>query len=167
MKFNDTDLLDLASGLKAAIEMHEVKSEYQDSLLSDILFQVASLIDEKQGSTLHEEVFGLLENYTPQFSDYLVCELDIKYGDEVLETNVLKSNIEISEGLLLNLELLLDLRDISEIDDDIDTNSKFQGSKLSELTFKPLHGANESYRERFSTLQNLVNFIAEVAGKWV
>jgi hypothetical protein len=62
MKFKETDLLDLASSLKVAIELHEVKPELQDSLLSDILFQVANLIDEKQDSELHEEIFGLLEN---------------------------------------------------------------------------------------------------------
>jgi len=167
MKFKETDLLDLASSLKGSLEMHDVKSEVQNSLLSDILFQVANLIDEKQGSSLHEEVFGLLEGFTPQLSDYLICELDIKYGDEILESNVLKSNLELTEGLLLNLEILLELRDISEIDDDIDTNSKFKGSKISELTFKPLDGPNETHTEQFSSLQQLVSFITKVASKWV
>ena len=167
MKFKESDLLDLASSLKASIEMHDVKSELQDSLLSDILFQVANLIDEKQGSSLHEETFGLLENFTPKSTDYLICELDIKYGDEILETNVLKSNLEITEGLLLNLEILLELRDISEIDDDIDTNSKFKGGKVSELTFKPLEGSNETHTEQFASLQELVSFITKVASKWV
>ena len=60
------------------IEEHGIDVELQDSLLSDVLFHVASLIDEKQGSSFHESVFSLLEDVPSLVSDYFLCELKVK-----------------------------------------------------------------------------------------
>ena len=128
MEFEEKDLMELASSIQSVIELHDVEPKLQDSLLSDVLFQVASLIDQKQGSNLHEGIFDLLDNIEPTVSDYLVCELDIHLDNgERLETNVLKSNIDILDGLILDLEILLELRDISELDDEIDIDARFNG----------------------------------------
>lgn len=167
MKFKEKDLLELASSLKSTIELHEVKLEIQDSLLSDILFHVAQMIDEKQGSTLHERVFGILEDFAPPPRDYLVCELNVKLGRKKLETNILRSNIENPASLQLNLEVLLGLRDISEIENDIDIEAKFEKVKISELVFMAPDGTKESHSERFDNFIDFVNYIVNVASKWV
>ena len=168
MKFEESDLMELASSVKSAIELHEVNPKLQDSLLSDVLFQVANLIDEKQGSSFHEEIFELLDNFVPSQSDYLVCDLDIYLQNgECLETNVLKSDIEILDSLILNLEVLLELRDISEIDDIIDIDERFKGINIDKLFFKPLKDQTESYNNQFTNINDLAVFIKETASKWV
>lgn len=167
MKFEKNDLLGLVDSLKSTIELHEVSTEKQDSLLSDILFHVAYMIDEKQGSALHENVFEMLEEFSPLPKDYLVCELVVRLGRKKLETNILKSNIEVPRSMQLNLEVLLGLRDISEIDDNIDTESKFKRLTITRLVFEGLDGTKESYSEQFDSLNELVGFILKVASKWV
>ena len=167
MKFKKNELLGLVDSLKSTIELHEVSPEIQDSLLSDILFHVAYMIDEKQGSALHENVFEMLEEFSPLPKDNLVCELVVRLGRKKLETNILKSNIEVPRSMQLNLEILLGLRDISEIDDNIDTESKFKKVTITGLVFKGLDGTKESYSEQFDSLNELVSFVLKVASKWV
>ncbi|GGK70576.1 hypothetical protein [Amphritea balenae] len=168
MKFEESDLIELAATIRPTIETHNVSPELQDSLLSDVIFQVATLIDEKQGSSLHEGVFELLDNVSPIESDYLVCDLDIHLEDgKVFETNVLKSNIEIPEGLILNLEVLLELRDIFELDDEIDIESKFRAIKIKSLIFKPWEKEPETHSPEISSISDLAAFINKVAKQWV
>ena len=168
MEFEEKDLMELASSIQSVIELHDVEPKLQDSLLSDVLFQVASLIDQKQGSNLHEGIFDLLDNIEPTVSDYLVCELDIHLDNgERLETNVLKSNIDILDGLILDLEILLELRDISELDDEIDIDARFNGARISKLCFKPLKHEKETYTNLFSSIIDLAAFIKEISSKWV
>ena len=58
-------------------------------------------------------------------------------------------------------------RDISEIDDNIDTESKFKKVTITGLVFKGLDGTKESYSEQFDSLNELVSFVLKVASKWV
>lgn len=166
MKIKQNDLTALAATLKSVIEEHGIDVELQDSLLSDVLFHVASLIDEKQGSSFHESVFSLLEDVPSLVSDYLLCELKVKLERKKIEINVLNSNLTMPESLQLNLELMLGLRTLAEMNAKVDVNEKFKAINITELTFKPLDGNEESYAETFDSIGGLVKFILKTAAKW-
>jgi hypothetical protein len=76
------DFRELAASLKPTLVSHEVPINLQDSLLSDVVFQFASFIDEKTGSSFHESIYDLLEERSAAddgFTDYLAAELEILF----------------------------------------------------------------------------------------
>jgi hypothetical protein len=161
MEFKESDVMELASSIKSVIEQHEVPSE-----LADVLFHVTRLIDSKQKTNFHESIFELIDRFVPALSDHLVCDICLHlYNGECLETNILGSNIDSLDGLILNLEFTLKLRKISEIDKIIDTEKRFKKIQIIKIVFDAFGHKSESYSNNFSSLIDLAIFIRETAKK--
>ena len=132
---NDIELQDftaVALAIKPILDTHDVPEEYHYSIISDIVFEFANLVDTKTGTSFHEAIYALLEEHAEALSaaaagQVLHTDLQIEFGDgKVFETNFPLSQLEDEAQLRLNLEFTLTLRDIDEIDDDIDVAPRFK-----------------------------------------
>lgn len=139
----------LAFSTKEILNLHEVEPEIHQSIISDVLFEFANLLDEKQGSNFHEEIYSLIDSISEDLndnsnSDCCVCFLQIimEHGKRY-ETNVLKSELENSESMLLNIEMTMNLRKYEEMDSEIDIEKRLRAScskkgKIDKLRFQEL-----------------------------
>ena len=130
-KIKIDDFVELAFALKPALTTHDVPDELHYSLISDIVFSFASFLDDRTGTAFHEQIYSLLEEHAEQLGetqpgDYLIAEIDILFDKgRKCEMNLLKSGLENSENLRLILEITLEIRDLDEIDQAIDVDSRF------------------------------------------
>jgi len=164
MKIQTRDILALSQTIKETLELYEVKPSFKESLLEDILFKFSAFIDEYQNTSIHESILEELENYIPPKGDFLVCELFIELGSrETLESNILLSDIENDGCLRLNLEVLLDLRDTSELDAEIDCESKFKEITIIRAHLETLDGHKVQLSKVHMSLKDLENEIRTTA----
>ncbi len=188
-KFEIQDFKDLVISLKPSLETHDVPGEMHFSLLSDIAFHVANLVDEKTGSNFHEVIDGLMDDISEEISsgacsDYCVAFLElVTEKGKKHETNVLKSMLEIDEAMVSNIEFVLELRDILEIDEEIDIDKRLKShdrkhGKVTILRFQKLSDMNtdiweevilkeSSYGKYESNVSGIKNCIHSVVEKWV
>ena len=126
------DFTEVAFAIKPILESHDVPPEYHYSIISDIVFEFANLVDTKTGTSFHESIYGLLEEHAETLSSGATgsesfTDLEIEFGNgEVVETNFPDTQLDDEAQLRLNLEFTLTLRDIDEIDEDIDTAPRFK-----------------------------------------
>ena len=131
-KIDLQDFNELAFAIKPILETHDVPAEFHYSIISDIVFEFANLVDAKTGTSFHESIYALLEEQTEALSkagpDRIpITELEIVFGNgEVLEANVADSQFEDEAQMRLHLEFTLTLRDIDEIDEEIDAEPRFE-----------------------------------------
>ena len=188
-KIKIADFEDLALALKPSLDTHGVPKELHYSIISDALFSFASFLDEKSGTNFHEDIFAVLDNYVEKLGesaigDFLVAEIDIVFEKgRKAEVNLLKSHLDNNESLQFALEIELELRDLDEIDEEIDADSRFiklikkkKGIKL--LKFNSAEDLeNENWFDvslkgsefgRFEqSLSGLKKCIREVANQWL
>ena len=125
------DFAEIARKIKPILETHDVPAEYHYSIISDIVFEFANTVDEKTGTSFHESIYALLEDQAEALSEgsgisELFTDVQIEFGDgEVAETNFPHTQLDDDQQLRLNLEFTLTLRDIDEIDADIDVAPRF------------------------------------------
>ncbi len=125
------DFTDVAFAIKPILESHDVPEQYHFSIISDVVFEFANLVDTKTGTNFHESIYGLLDEHVEKLSTagperILVTDLEIEFGNgEILETNVPDTQLEDEAQMRLHLEFTLALRDIDEIDKDIDVARRF------------------------------------------
>lgn len=168
MKIQTKDILALSQTIKETLEINEVEPSIKESLLDDILFKFSAFIDEYQNTNIHESILEELENYIPPKGDYLVCELFIELESrETLESNILLSDIENDGCLRLNLEVLLGLRDISEINAEVDCESKFKEINITRTYLETLDRQKVHLSKSYTSLVDLENAIRTSAKKWV
>ena len=130
--FDVQDFTEVAFAIKPILDSHDVPAEYHYSIISDIVFEFANLVDTKTGSSFHEAVYAVLEEQAEALNSgatgsEIFTDLRIQFGDgDVLETSFPLSQLKDEAQLRLNLEFTLTLRDIDEIDDDIDVAPRFR-----------------------------------------
>ena len=138
------DLQELAFRIKPILGEHKLSLKKQEVLMSSILFEVANLLDELEGTCLHESVFPLLDEIReelnkPRILDFCVAFLEIETGSGILfRANILKSQLDNPEMLIENLELILELRDTSEIDKKIDVKERLNSLIEKRRGFKEI-----------------------------
>ncbi len=125
------DFAGLAYTIKPILESHDVPEQYHYSIISDVIFEFANLVDTKTGTSFHESIYALLEEQAEALSAagaarIPVTELEIEFGNgDILEANVPDSQLEDEAQMRLHLEFTLTLRDIDEIDKEIDVARRF------------------------------------------
>ena len=183
------DFGELAMSLKPSLLTHGIPDELHYSLLSDVVFQCAAFIDEKTGSSFHEGIDALLDEYIEALSgdissDYMVAEIQIVFGKgRKVETNVLKSHLENKENIVLDFEMALGIRDIDEIDAKIDADARFAAlmkkkNGIKSLDFKaakdfendnwysiPLQGSEFGDFEQ--SIDGILKLVSKVTKQWV
>ena len=126
------DFAEIALKIKPILETHDVPAEFHYSIISDIVFEFANSVDTKTGTSFHESIYALLEEQAEALNAGsvgrpLFTDLQIEFGNgEVAETNFPQTQLEDDEQLRLNLEFTLTLRDIDEIDEQIDVAPRFK-----------------------------------------
>lgn len=126
------DLVELALSLRQTVELHKVPQDLRASLIEDVIFRFAVLLDEKTGSDVHESISGVLSRYarqlgeTPAPPDSLLAEVEVTFlKGRKAELNVLRSSIAKPKLLRLVLETALGVRDFTEIKARIDVERRF------------------------------------------
>ena len=125
------DFAEIALKIKPILETHEVPAEFHYSIISDIVFEFANALDTRAGTSFHESIYALLDEHVDALSagstgQLAFTDLQIEFGNgEVAETNFPDTQLEDDEQLRLNLEFTLTLRDIDEIDKDVDVGPRF------------------------------------------
>ena len=120
--FETNDFIALASRIKPILDTHDVSPELHFSIISDIVFETANLIDEKTGSGFHEDIYGALESVAEELAiepsgDYCVAFMDLATAkNKKFELNILKSMLENADNLTMGLEVTLELRELDELD---------------------------------------------------
>ena len=56
------DFIDLGVSIKSSLRTHSIDKELHYSIISDVLFHCANMIDEKTGSYHHEMIDGLIDD---------------------------------------------------------------------------------------------------------
>ena len=121
-KLKINDFIVLAKKIKPILDTHDVPPELHFSIISDIVFEYANLIDERTGSSFHEEIYGTLEAVSEQLAvetggDYCVSFMDLVTAkNSKFELNVLKSMLKNPADLVMGLEVTLELRELDELD---------------------------------------------------
>ncbi|MDJ0792734.1 MAG: hypothetical protein QNI98_00715 [Woeseiaceae bacterium] len=125
------DFAALANTIKPILENHDIPEQYHYSIISDVIFEFANLVDTKTGTSFHESIYALLEEQAEALSTagaarIPVTEVEIEFGNgDILEANVPDTQLEDETQMRLQLEFTLTLRDIDEIDKDIDVARRF------------------------------------------
>lgn len=126
------DFTEIAFAIKPILETHDVPAQFHYSIISDIVFEVAGLHDAKTGTSFHESIYGLLDEYAEELSTagpgrILITELEIEFANgDVLEANVPDTQLDDEAQLRLHLEFTLTIRDLDEIDAEIDVEGRFR-----------------------------------------
>ncbi|MDJ0712061.1 MAG: hypothetical protein QNJ14_16850 [Woeseiaceae bacterium] len=126
------DFAEIALKIKPILVTHDVPAEYHYSIISDIVFEFAASVDTRTGTSFHESIYALLEDQVDALNagaaeQHLFTDLQIEFGNgDVVETNFPHTQLEDDEQLRLNLEFTLSLRDIDEIDEEIDVTPRFK-----------------------------------------
>jgi hypothetical protein len=126
------DLAELGLSLRQTVELHKVPQNLRASLIEDVIFRFAVLLDERTGSDIHESISGVLSRYarqlgeTPAPPDTLLAEVEVTFlKGRKAELNVLRSSIAKPKLLRLVLETALGVRDFTEIKARIDVERRF------------------------------------------
>ena len=179
----------IAMSIKPILALHEVPEEHHYSIVSDVIFEFANFLDTKTGSTFHEGVYSLLDDYVEKLSqpvpmhDYLVASVKINFGKRSFEANILKSQLGNKEHLMFDLEVDLGVRGLREIDAVIDADKRFseRATKLGgieSIDFTPAQGTDDEsclsvpmsgskYGEFEENLSGLAECIRKVAKQWL
>jgi hypothetical protein len=187
-EFNIEDFEDLIKNIKVSLDTHGIDEDQHYSLLSEILFNVTAFIDERANTSLHEVADSFIDDCYEKIQsnlnrDYLLADVNIFFGNgNKVETNVLKSNIENKEYYMLELEVALELRDISEIDKVVDIegrlNKLLRNKKgIVKVDFQPLKDlgsenwisvplTGSSHGDFSENIEGLFELIKSVAKKW-
>lgn len=126
------DFTEVAFAIKPILETHGVPEEYHYSIISDIVFEFANVLDTRTGTSFHESVYALLEEQAEKLStagpDRIpVTELELEFGNgEVMEASFPDTQLDDEAQLRPHLEFMLTIRDIDEIDADIDAERRFE-----------------------------------------
>ncbi len=126
------DFTEVALAIKPILETHNVPVEYHYSIISDIVFEFANLVDTKTGTSFHESIYALLEEQAEQLSAagagrIPVTDFEVEFGNgEILQANFPDTQLDDEAQLRLHLEFTLTLRDLDEIDEDIDVEQRFR-----------------------------------------
>jgi hypothetical protein len=130
--FDPEDFVSLALSLRQTVASHGVPPRLRASLIEDVVFQFATLVDEKTGSAIHESIFTVLGKHARQLgeepapADSLLAEVEIGFlKGRKAELNVLRSSLEKPGMLRLIVEIALGLRDTTEIKARLDTKRRF------------------------------------------
>ena len=126
------DFLQLALALREIAEAHNVPAESRVSLIEDVVFQFASFLDERLGSSLHGEIYAILEQHEdvlsqqPRPLDVLVAEVEIVFGKgRKRGIHILSGYLQEPRFLREGIEVSLGLRRLDELDCDIDSDVRF------------------------------------------
>ena len=101
---------------------HDVPPELHFSIISDAVFEFANLVDEKTGSSFHEEIYGALESAAEELEvdpggDYCLAFMDLVTSNGTsFELNILKSMLENEQDMIMSIEVTLELRKLDELD---------------------------------------------------
>ena len=126
------DFTEIAFAIKPILETHDVPEEYHYSIISDIVFEFANFVDTKTETSFHESIYALLEEHAENLSTagagrVLITELELAFGNgDVLEANVPDTQLDDEAQLRLHLEFTLTIRDLDEIDEEIDAERRFK-----------------------------------------
>ena len=151
-KFEISDFIELARKIKPILDTHDVPPELHFSIISDTVFEYANLIDEKTGSSFHEEIYAAIESVAEQLAveasgDYCVAFMDLVTAkNKKFELNILKSMLENADNLVMGLEVTLELRELEELDKVIDIDKRLK-------VFNKKTGGIKSLR--FQTMENM------------
>ena len=133
-KFNIEDFNQLVVEIKDTLETHNINETLHHSIISSVLFNVAVFIDEKTENHLHEFITSYIEEKydsiiedSQKFELKLEGELKIKYENGTSSrTTLLTPHLKCIEELIFELEMMTNLRDIPEIDKDIDMEERYE-----------------------------------------
>ena len=126
------DFTEIAFAIKPILETHDIPEEYHYSIISDIVFEFANRLDTRTGTSFHESIYALLEEHAEKLSAagpgrILITELEIEFSNgDVLEANVPDTQLDDEAQLRLHLEFTLTIRDLDEIDAEIDVDGRFK-----------------------------------------
>ena len=126
------DFTEIAFAIKPILEAHDVPEEYHYSIISDIVFEFANLLDTKTETSFHESIYALLEEHAEKLSTagpgrIRITEVELVVGNgDVLEANVPDTQFDDEAQLRLHLEFTLTIRDLDEIDEEIDVERRFR-----------------------------------------
>ena len=124
----------LGNEVLEVLRQHDVHSELEYSITSDVLFSVTAALDDKEfvsdgklniDDGLHELVFGFVEDwYQPEGRNLdlnrMVFDLEIlREKGKIVETNFMAHWIERPDLFKENLEIAMGCRAIEEIDKEI------------------------------------------------
>jgi hypothetical protein len=148
-KFKIEDFEELAVGVKASLDNHDIPKDLQFSLISEILFNFSAFIDERVDSNLHEIIDSFLDEKSEVIlannrQDYLLADVEIIFNKgRKIETNILYSALSNRDYNILVLEVAFGIRDIDELDDVIDIEPRLKKllkkkEGISIIKFQPL-----------------------------
>ena len=63
------DFSQVAFAIKPILEAHDVPAEFHYSIISDVVFEIANLLDTKTGSSFHESIYALLDEQAEALSE--------------------------------------------------------------------------------------------------
>ena len=183
------DFLRLALRLRDTAVTHNVSEEHRASLIGDVVFQFASFLDERQGSSFHESIYGLLEDHEdalsqePKPAKAFIAQLEITFGKgRKKEVNILSGNLKNMQFLQETVEFTLGLRSLDELYSKIDSEARFtqlmsKKNGIKELRFNsaesidtpswivvPLEGSQYGTFEQ--SLSGLCKCIFRVVKRW-
>jgi hypothetical protein len=111
---------------------HGVPPKLRASLIEDVVFHVAVLVDEKTGSDFHESIFAALGRRAkelgedPEPVDAVVAEVEVLFGKgRKAELVIARSGLERPALLRQVLEVAIGVRDVAELESRIDTRARF------------------------------------------
>ena len=186
--FKITDFENLAVNIRSSLVKHEIPDELHYSIISDVLFDFAAYIDEKTNDNLHEVIDSYLEDHTEKIlsdeqEDYLLADIEIIFEKgRKIKTNVLFSCLKNKEYGKLVLEVAVGVRDISELDKDVDIDSRFEKlmkkkEGVVSVNFQPLKDLDtknwlsiplvgSEYGDFEQSIDGIFNLICKVAKQW-
>lgn len=111
----------LVKEVYSSISEHEVRPELRDSLLSDVMFSFMAYTDAAFGGDRHETIFALLDDMSLEDAtntvDSLICGFAVWLGKGAkVEGNILLSDLESQSDFIESIEILLELRDVTELE---------------------------------------------------
>jgi hypothetical protein len=188
-RFATEDLVSLALDLRQSVAAHAVPPKQRASLIEDIVFRFAVLVDEKTGSSLHESISGALRERAPELAaspepvDSLVAEVEVVFAKGgKAELNVLRSSLSKPALLRQIVELALGVRDVTELRARVDVDRRFdqlmaRRGGIKALRLNPAHTIGKPswhavalrrspYGSFDQTLDGLVACIRAVTAPW-
>ncbi len=136
------DFVDLGVSIKRSFETHSIDPDMHYSLISDILFQCAYMIDEKTGSDHHERIHGLVDAHLEKFvdgyeEDRFVSSIRITLGVGKRHTaRLCESEVGSSEAVKDLIERLLNIKQTRKTFEEITKRRKgIQSIGFSDLEY--------------------------------
>jgi hypothetical protein len=178
-------LLEIASRLGTIGVRYGVPANARFAFVSDAMFEVAVLLDDATGGSVHESILGLLGEHQGELSvepppaDHVVGEVEVRFEKgRKAELAVLASHLEAEKHLRLVLEIALGVREVEELRARVDVEARFAdrrrtrggvttirfrraGSRASKWQSVPLRGS--SFGDFDETVRGLMGCILAVA----